>query len=516
MYYFKRNLIAKSKSLRFGKTEKAFSSIQNCKIWRTFGFINGEFTRGSSTENFDVLNPANGELLAQCPRMGVEDATKAAECANEAWKVWKNTSGKERSKIIQKMVHLMTVHQDDLATILTMESGKPLAEARGELSYAQSFYELYAEEAKRIEGTILPSGVPGRRMLAIRQPVGPAALITPWNFPAAMITRKLGPALAAGCTVVIKPAEETPLSALALCAIAEEAGVPKGVINCLTVARSEVAEVGKFLCNSSLMRKVSFTGSTSVGKWLMRESASTVKRISMELGGNAAFIVFDDADIEQAVTCFMNSKFRNAGQVCIATNRVFVQESIYEEFSQRLTERVNRLNLGNGLHNESTCGPLINRNGLLKVISHVDDAVSKGATVLTGGRVHEELNKAGGTFYYPTVLSNMNKDMLPFQEETFGPVAALMSFKTEEEAIALANDTRFGLASYVCTNNIGRSWRVAEALEFGMIGINEGGISADVNPFGGIKESGIGREGGKYGLDEYLEHKYICMGGIDR
>lgn len=490
------------------------SQIVNKHLWRTAGYINGEFTNGSATEFFDVHNPANGSVIAKLPRMGAKDAETAAQASYDAWQVWKNTTVKERSKVLMKMANLMTHYQEDLATIITLEAGKPLAEARGEVMYAQSFYELYSEEAKRINGDVLPQSVHGRRMLAIRQPVGPAALITPWNFPSAMITRKVGPALAAGCSVAIKPAEETPMSALALCVIAEEAGLPAGIMNCLTVARSEVVDVGTAMCHSPLFRKLSFTGSTPVGKWLMRECATTVKRISLELGGNAPFIVFDDADIETSVTALVNSKFRNAGQTCISSNRVLVQEGVYDAFAAALAARVTAMQCGDGLTEGSTCGPLINDAAVAKVGRHVEDCVAKGATVLAGGAAPADLNEAGGCFFTPTVMANVTEEMLPCIEETFGPIAPLLKFKTEDEALRIANSTRMGLASYLCTRDLARSWRVSEALEFGMVGVNEGAISADTTPFGGIKESGIGREGGPYGLEEYLEVKYICMGGI--
>jgi len=410
------------------------------------------------------------------------------------------------------MSDLMDQYRDDLAMILTLEAGKPLAEAKGEIAYARSFYEIYAEEATRANGSILQSNLRGRRIVTCKQPVGPAALITPWNFPSAMITRKVGPAIAAGCTVLIKPSEETPLSALALCAIAHEAGVPPGVINCLTVGREEVIEVGAALCHNPLLRKLSFTGSTKVGQWLMKESSSTLKRISLELGGNAPFIVFNDADLDVALAALMNSKFRNAGQTCISSNRILVQEGVYDTFSKMVSNKVSELVCGNGIDKGVTVGPLINDQGLLKVKRQVEDCISKGAIATTGGAVNSDLNAMGGTFFQPTVLTGVTPDMVPFREETFGPVAPLMMFKTEKEAIELANDTEYGLAGYACTRDLARAWRVAEALEFGLVGINEGSISAPHAPFGGMKMSGLGKEGGSWGLDEYLEVKYICMG----
>lgn len=490
--------------------------LKNKNLLRSSGFINGKFVPSSTKSKkffFDVCNPANGQSLIQLPRMGPTEALEAIHAANSAWVKWKKTSGHERSRVLSKMADLCIKNKNDLATIVTMESGKPFSEAIGEINYATSFYSLYADEAKRIEGKIIPSPFQNRRTMATKSSVGPAALITPWNFPAAMITRKVGPALAAGCTVVIKPSEETPLTALAFCAIAEEAGVPPGVINCLTVGRDEVVDVGKVLCNSPLIRKVSFTGSTPVGKWLMRESASTVKRVSLELGGNAPFIVFDDADLDVAVAALMSSKFRNAGQACIASNRVFVQDGVYDKFAQMLADKVSKtLKCGNGMDAGTSIGPLINQQGLAKVSRQAEDCLAKGATALTGGSIHEELNARGGTFFQPTVLTGVSSDMLPFQEETFGPLLPLMKFTTEEEVLAMANDSPFGLAGYACTQDLARAFRVSEELDCGMVGINEGGISADNTPFGGVKESGIGREGGTYGLEEYMETKYVCIG----
>lgn len=477
------------------------------------GFINGIFTSGSAGDRvFDVSNPATGKVIAQVSKMGVGDVEHSAEVAMTAWHTWKETTANDRARYLVRISELMNKYKDDLAAIITLEAGKPLNEAKGEIAYAISFMDLYAEEAKRVHGEILQAPVNNRRLLTIKQPVGPAALITPWNFPSAMITRKLAPALAAGCTAVIKPTEETPLSALAICAIIQEAGVPAGVVNCLTVSRDDVEDVGRALCHSKLIRKVSFTGSTAVGKWLMRESASTVKRISLELGGNAPFIVFDDADIDVAVAACINSKLRNAGQVCIATNRILVQEGIYDAFSQKLADAVRKLKVGNGFDHDTNLGPLINSKGLAKVTSHVEDCVSKGATVLTGGKPHHELNRDGGCFFEPTVIIGATKSMLPFSQETFGPVIPLLKFKTEEEAISIANDTEYGLSAYFCTKDLARAFHVAERLEAGIIGVNEGLVSSNNIPFGGWKESGIGREGGHQGIAEYLEEKYICMG----
>jgi succinate-semialdehyde dehydrogenase/glutarate-semialdehyde dehydrogenase len=501
---------------RFFSQKKKVTSLKDIhhqNLVQHQGFINGIFTSGSAgNRTFDVVNPANGKVIAQVPCMGMADAEHSAEVAMHAWQSWKETTANDRARYLVRMSELMNKYKDDLAAIITLEAGKPLNEAKGEILYAISFLDLYAEEAKRVHGEILQPPVNTRRLLTIKQPVGPAALITPWNFPSAMITRKLAPALAAGCTAVIKPTEETPLSALAICAIAQEAGLPAGVVNCLTVSREDVESVGRSLCHSKLIRKVSFTGSTAVGKWLMRESASTVKRISLELGGNAPFIVFDDADVDVAVTACIQSKLRNAGQVCIASNRILVQEGIYDTFSQKLAEAVRKLKVGDGFDLDTNLGPLINSKGLAKVSTHVEDCVSKGATVLTGGKPHHELNRDGGCFFEPTVLVGVTRNMLPFSQETFGPIIPLLKFQTEEEAISIANDTEYGLSAYFCTENLSRAFNVAEKLEAGIIGVNEGLVSSNNIPFGGWKESGIGREGGHQGIAEYLEEKYICLG----
>eukprot|EP01041_Mallomonas_annulata_P004475 gene4475-8910_t len=511
-------------SIKFAKLSSPFKLYQKRGISNLLtknnllpnqGFINGTFESGKYNRGeFSVRNPATGEIIASLPRMGAIDVDRAAKVSMDAWKTWKLTTSKERSKILSKMASLMSENINDLAKIITLECGKPLPEAKGEVLYAISFYEFYAEEAKRAYGDVIPSSVRDRVSLAVKEPVGPAALITPWNFPCAMITRKVGPALAAGCTVVIKPAEQTPLSALALCVIAQEAGLPPGVMNCLTVARDDVQEVGLALCVSPHIRKLSFTGSTVVGKWLMRESAATVKRLSLELGGNAPFIIFNDADINIAVNAVMASKFRNAGQTCIASNRILVQSGILEEFTEALVKRVNALHCGNGLHPDVTVGPLIDEKGLAKVVRQVEDCVQKGATVRVGGKVFIPPDCVGGTFYLPTILTGLTRECAPFVEETFGPVVPILSFETEEEAVEIANDSRNGLAGYLCTKDLGRAWRVSQALETGMVGVNEGAISGDAFPFGGVKESGLGREGGHYGLEEYLETKYICFGNL--
>lgn len=488
-----------------------FHNVKNQHLVNHIGYINGQFTAGTAKGTFSVKNPANGEVLGEVARMGAVDAENASKVAFDSWQSWKETSANERSKFLMRISELMQHYREDLATILTLEAGKPIAEARGELQYAISFIDYYAEECKRVTGEVLQSPARHRRLINIKQPIGPAALITPWNFPSAMITRKLAPALGAGCTAVIKPSEDTPYSALAICAIVQEAGLPPGVVNCVTVGREEVQDVGRALCHSKHLRKVSFTGSTNVGKWLMREAASTVKKVSLELGGNAPFIVFDDADLDLALQALMAAKFRNAGQACIASNRILVHAGIYDKFAQMVTDAVKKLNVGDGFADNTNIGPLINAQGLKKVAAQVDDCVARGATVLTGGSYVHELNEKGGLFYQPTVLSGLTKEMLPYSYETFGPVLPLMKFHTVDEAIALANDTEFGLAAYFCTSDLGRAWYVAEALEVGIVGVNDGAVSLASTPFGGWKESGLGREGGHQGIAEYLEEKYISM-----
>jgi succinate-semialdehyde dehydrogenase/glutarate-semialdehyde dehydrogenase len=490
------------------------TTLKNPNLLKNAGFINGAFTQGSATESFAVKNPATGEEIASLPRMGPEDVQVACAHAETAFQSWKKKTGSERSRMLRRLWELIKENADDLATLTTLETGKPFAEAKNEVSYANAFTENAAEEAKRVYGETLQPSFPNRRAHTLREPVGACGLITPWNFPLAMATRKMCPALAAGCTVVIKPSEETPLTTLAICSLVEEAGFPPGVVNCLTVGREEVVDTGAAMCHSEALRKISFTGSTAVGKWLYRECASTVKKISLELGGNAPFIVFDDADLKLAAGAIVNSAFRNAGQVCISSQRILVQEGVYEKFADMVAKKVkSTFKLGNGLEAATSMGPLINQAGLSKVAAHVEDSVSKGATVLLGGKPHDELNAAGGTFYEPTVLAGVTLDMAPMTEETFGPLCPLMSFKTEEEAIRIANDTRAGLAAYFCTKDVNRVFRVSEALEFGMVGVNEGAISDPMTPFGGMKESGIGRESGNhYGIEEFLEVKLVCIG----
>ncbi|MFM0081692.1 NAD-dependent succinate-semialdehyde dehydrogenase [Paraburkholderia sediminicola] len=474
---------------------------------RTGHYIGGEWYDSAST--YPVLNPATGEVIAQVAKGGAAETTQAVAAAERAFPAWRAMTAKERGARVRRWGELMLEHRDALAELLTLEQGKPLAEARGEVGYAASFFEWFAEEAKRGYGDVIPSPNPNAKIIVTREPVGVVAAITPWNFPLAMITRKAGPALAAGCTMVLKPSEETPLSAFALAVLAEKAGVPPGVFNIIS---GDAVAIGGVLTESEVVRKLSFTGSTRVGKLLAKQSADTLKKLSLELGGNAPFIVFDDADIDAAVQGAMASKFRNTGQTCVCVNRFYVQDSVYDAFTQALTKAVRKMRVGNALQGEVEQGPLINAAALKKVETHVADALQKGAKVLTGGKPHA----LGGTFYEPTVLVDASKSMLIAEEETFGPVAACFRFKTEDEAIAAANDTPFGLSAYFYTRDLARAWRVAEALESGMVGINEGILSTEVAPFGGVKQSGLGREGSKYGLDEYTELKYMMMGGLGR
>ncbi|MFM0127894.1 NAD-dependent succinate-semialdehyde dehydrogenase [Paraburkholderia sediminicola] len=474
---------------------------------RTGHYIGGEWYDSAST--YPVLNPATGEVIAQVAKGGAAETTQAVAAAERAFPAWRAMTAKERGARVRRWGELMLEHRDALAELLTLEQGKPLAEARGEVGYAASFFEWFAEEAKRGYGDVIPSPNPNAKIIVTREPVGVVAAITPWNFPLAMITRKAGPALAAGCTMVLKPSEETPLSAFALAVLAEKAGVPPGVFNIIS---GDAVAIGGVLTESEVVRKLSFTGSTRVGKLLAKQSADTLKKLSLELGGNAPFIVFDDADIDAAVQGALASKFRNTGQTCVCVNRFYVQDGVYDAFTQALTKAVRKMRVGNALQGEVEQGPLINAAALKKVETHVADALQKGAKVLTGGKPHA----LGGTFYEPTVLVDASKSMLIAEEETFGPVAACFRFKTEDEAIAAANDTPFGLSAYFYTRDLARAWRVAEALESGMVGINEGILSTEVAPFGGVKQSGLGREGSKYGLDEYTELKYMMMGGLGR
>jgi len=484
--------------------------LQDPILFRQQCYIDGAWVDGDNRELIPVNNPATGEILGNVPSLGAAETRRAIAAAQAALPGWRARTASERSVILRKWFNLMLENQEDLAVLMTLEQGKPLAESRGEIVYAGSFIEWFAEEAKRIYGDTIPSYLPDRRIVVIKQPVGVCAAITPWNFPAAMITRKAGAALAAGCTMVVKPASQTPFSALALCELAERAGIPPGVLNVVT---GSAQVIGAELTGNPSVRKLSFTGSTATGKQLMAQCAGTVKKLSLELGGNAPFIVFDDADLDAAVDGAIASKYRNTGQTCICTNRLLIQDGIYDAFAERLSQAVReKLKVGNGLEPGVGQGPLIDMAAVEKVETHIADAVSKGARVLLGGKRHE----LGGTFFQPTILIDVDAGMLLAQEETFGPVAPLFRFHTEEEAVSQANATEFGLASYCFTRDSGRVWRVAEALEYGMVGINTGLISTEVAPFGGVKESGLGREGSKYGIEEYLEIKYLCMGGIER
>ncbi|GIZ53250.1 NAD-dependent succinate-semialdehyde dehydrogenase [Noviherbaspirillum aridicola] len=483
-------------------------ALKDASLLRDQAYLNGAWVNAET--RFDVTNPADGATLCSVPNMGAAEAERAIAAAQAAFPAWAAKTGKERAAVMRKWFDLMLANADDLAALMTAEQGKPLPEAKGEVAYGASFVEWFAEEAKRVSGDVMSTTWSDKRMVVLRQPIGVCAAITPWNFPIAMITRKVAPAMAAGCTIVIKPAEQTPLSALALAELAQRAGVPAGVINIITADAEHSIEVGKVLCDSTVVRHLSFTGSTPVGRILMRQSAPTVKKLALELGGHAPFIVFDDADLDAAVEGALVSKYRNAGQTCVCTNRIYAHESIYDAFVAKLAEGARKIKVGNGFEPGVNQGPLIDEQAVAKVNEHVSDALSKGAKLLAGGRTHA----LGGRFYEPTVLADTTPDMLVMNEETFGPVAAVTRFSTEEEAIAAANATDFGLASYFYSRDIGRVWRVAEKLEYGMVGINTGIISNEVAPFGGVKQSGLGREGSKYGIDEYLEMKYLCMGGI--
>ena len=476
------------------------------KLVETAAFIDGLWIEAGAT--FEVTNPADGSVIAQVADLGAAETTIAIEAAHRALPAWAARTAKDRGAILRKWSDLILAHADDLARLMTAEQGKPLAESKGEVVYGASFIDWFAEEAKRAYGHTIPSPMPGKRLASIKQPVGVCAAIAPWNFPIAMITRKVGPALAAGCTVVVKPAAETPLCALAVARLAALAGVPAGVLNIVT--GKDASAIGKALCEDSRVRKLSFTGSTPVGKTLYAQCAGTMKKLSLELGGNAPFIVFDDADLEAAVDGAIASKYRNTGQTCVCANRLLVQSGIHDAFAKRLTEKVAAMKVGPGTGEGVTIGPLINEKALLKVEALVAEAVGQGARVETGGERHG----LSGLFYQPTVLTGATADMRLFQEEIFGPVAPIVKFETEAEAIELANATPFGLAAYFYSRDVGRCWRVAEAIEAGMVGINEGLISTEVAPFGGVKESGLGREGASEGLDEYLETKYLCFGGV--
>lgn len=480
--------------------------LNNPSLLQSQSYINGEWVGSSNQNTIPVLNPANGDEIIQVAYLNDIKAKQAIEAANKALPVWQGLTAIQRANILRKWYNLILENIDDLAHILTSEQGKPLAEARGEISYGASYIEWYAEDAKRINGDIIPQPSNDKRILVMKQAVGVVGAITPWNFPNAMLTRKFAPALAAGCTFVGRPATETPLSALALAVLAEEAGVPRGVFNVLVGERS----IGTELTSNPMVKKISFTGSTAVGKQLMAQAAATCKRTSMELGGNAPFIVFDDADLDAAVEGALASKYRNAGQTCVCANRFLVQENIYDAFCEKLAEKASRFQLGNGLSPDTTMGPMITQKATLEVKALVDEAIEQGAKVLTGGNIANE----GNNFFEPTVLTQVSPKARVFREEIFGPVAPVFKFRTEEEAIALANDTEFGLASYFYTRDLNRAWRVSEALEYGIVGLNEGIISNAMAPFGGVKESGNGREGSRYGIEDYLEIKYLCMGGL--
>ncbi|WP_370152306.1 NAD-dependent succinate-semialdehyde dehydrogenase [Ferrovibrio sp.] len=482
--------------------------LKHADLLRRQAFIDGAWTGAGSGRSFPVTNPADGSLVAEVPDMGRAETKRAIAAAEAAWPAWAALPAKQRSAILRRWFDLMMQHQEDLAALMVLEQGKPLAEAKGEVAYGASFVEWFAEEAKRIYGDVIPGHAADKRIVVLKQPIGVVAAITPWNFPIAMITRKCAPALAAGCPVVIKPAEDTPLCALALARLAEEAGMPKGVLNVVTAAQG--IEVGIELTTNPAVRKVSFTGSTEVGKILMRQSADTLKKLSLELGGNAPFIVFDDADIDAAVAGAMISKYRNTGQTCVCTNRFFVQDGVYDAFAAKLVEATGKLKTGPGFGEGVSQGPLINPEALEKVERLVGDATARGAKVLLGGARHE----LGGTFYQPSVIGDATMAMAASQEEIFGPVAMLYRFRDEAEAVRLANDTPYGLAAYFYSRDIARVWRVAERLQYGMVGINEGLISTAEAPFGGVKESGMGREGSKYGIDSFVEIKYLCFGGI--
>ena len=482
------------------------SQLADPALLKTAAYVNGAWLTGEGT--FDVHDPATGKTIASVANLTQQAAGVAIEAANKAWPLWRDKTAKERAAILMEWYRLQMLHADDLARIMTAEQGKPLAEAKGEVAYGASFVEWFAEEGRRIYGETIPSTDQNRRLLVLKQAIGVCAAITPWNFPIAMITRKVAPALAAGCTVVIKPAEQTPLSALALAELAHRAGMPPGVLNVLTADSQRSIEIGKLLCSSDTVRHLSFTGSTEVGRILAAQCAPTIKKISLELGGNAPFIVFDDADIDSAVEGAMSSKYRNAGQTCVCANRFYVQESVYEKFVEKFAAKAKAIRVGNGFEPGVQQGPMIDEQALEKIELHVSDALSKGAKLVTGGQ------REGERAYQPTVLSHVTSEMRCAREETFGPVAPVFSFKTEEEAIALANNTEFGLASYFYSRDIGRIFRVAEALEYGMVGINTGLISTAEAPFGGVKQSGLGREGSHHGIEDYVEMKYLCLGDI--
>ena len=482
-------------------------ALRDGKLFQQLCFIDGAWTGADSDETIEVNNPATGEKLGTIPKMGAAETRRAIEAANRAYPLWRAKTAQERCTLLRRWSELLLENQEDLAVLMTAEQGKPLAEARGETVYAASFIEWFAEEGRRIYGDVIPPHQADKRIVVLKEPIGVCAAITPWNFPSAMITRKAAPALAAGCTMVVKPATATPYSALALAELARRAGIPDGVFSVVT---GSAAGIGSEMTANPLVRKLTFTGSTEIGKKLMAQCAGTVKKVSLELGGNAPFIVFDDADLDAAVEGAIISKFRNTGQTCVCTNRFLVQDGVYDRFAEKLSAAVGKMTVGDGLKGETQQGPLIDRGALEKVEEHIADALAKGARLIAGGKRHA----LGGTFFEPTVLADVVPGMLVAREETFGPVAPLFRFQTEEQAIQMANDTEFGLAAYFYSQDISRVWRVAEAIEYGIVGINTGLISTAVAPFGGMKESGIGREGSKYGIEDFLEMKYLCIGGV--
>ena len=483
--------------------------LGDAKLLRQQCYIDGQWADADSGQVIDVINPATGDVVGSVPNMGADETRRAIEAAEAAMPAWRAKTAGERAKLLRNWFNLMMENQEDLGRLMTAEQGKPLAEAKGEIAYAASFIEWFAEEGKRAYGDTIPGHQANKRIVVLKEPIGVCAAITPWNFPAAMITRKAGPALAAGCTMVVKPATATPLSALALCELAERAGIPKGVLSCVT---GSARAIGGEMTSNPIVRKVTFTGSTEIGKLLMKQCTDTVKKTAMELGGNAPFIVFDDADLDSAVEGAMASKYRNAGQTCVCANRLLVQAGVYDAFAEKLSVAVRALRVGNGLTEEVDQGPLIDMAAVEKMEEHIEDATSKGAKIVVGGARHEK----GRTFFQPTIITGVTSEMAVAREETFGPLAPLFKFDTEEEAISMANDTEFGLASYFYSRDIGRIWRVSEGLEYGIVGINAGIISTEVAPFGGVKESGLGREGSKYGLDDFMELKYLCIGDVDK
>ena len=483
-------------------------NIKNKALLKDQCYINGEWMGANDGSSSEVTNPANSERLGSLPNCGADETILAITAANEAQKIWAKTDAKERSSVLKNLHHLMLENQMDLATIITLEGGKPISESLGEIAYAASFFEWFSEEAKRVYGDLIPGHQYDRRTLVIKQPIGVVGCITPWNFPSAMLARKIAPAIAVGCSVVAKPAPETPFSATAMAYLSELAGVPKGIFNVVT---GDAEKIGSAMTSHKDVKKITFTGSTAVGKHLLKASADSVKKVSLELGGHAPFIVFEDANLEAAVEGAVIAKYRNSGQTCVCANRIYVQSSIYDDFSQRFTEKASELVVGNGLDESTQQGPLISENAIEKVSKHIEDAKNSGAIIATGGNPHS----LGGLFFEPTVLTGVSDEMLISKEETFGPVAPIFSFETEQEVIERANNTPYGLAAYFYTTDLAKSWRVSEQLDYGMVGLNTGIISTEMAPFGGVKESGIGREGSKYGVDDYLEIKYVSLAGIE-